>query len=95
MVHVDFNMIVPGMRSDEHPSFPFSLSSLADVPIPGDFCGMPRWNHTENREYHQLVKVIARRVHVDLTEGDVGRELRNLYVTLLVEKANDPPDFRG
>jgi hypothetical protein len=93
-VHVNFNMVVPGARADEHPSFPYSVPSLGDVPIAGDYVLMPRWNHREDREYHQRVKVVAREVFVRLGPGDMGRELEGLIVTLLVEEAENP-GFRG
>lgn len=95
MVHVNFNMIVPGSRSDEHPSFPFEVPSLGDVPIVGDYVLMPRWNHSEDREYHQRVKVVARQVYILLGPGDMGRDLQDMIVTLLVEEAKSAPDFRG
>jgi hypothetical protein len=94
-VHVNFNMQVPGDRTDEHPSFPFSVPSLGDVPVAGDYCGMPRWSAKDSREYHELVKVVARRVYIQLGPGDMHRDLEDLIVTLLVEKAEHPPDFRG
>ncbi len=56
---------------------------------------MPRWNHRENREYHLLVKVVGRRVHIQLGPGDMHRDLEDFIVTLLVEEATDAPDFRG
>lgn len=95
MVHVNFNMIVPGPRSDEHPSFPFSVPSLGDVPSVGDYCAIPRWHHRENREYHQTVKVVARRVYIQLGPGDTHRDLEDMIVTLLVAEAKDAPDFRA
>jgi hypothetical protein len=44
----------------------------------------------------ELVKIVARRVGVSLSERDMHREIRDQWVTLLVDDADeDGPDFRG
>jgi hypothetical protein len=87
-----------GSRPDEHPSFQFYVDSLGDVPIVGDYVGMPTWSKEFNGFSRKLVRVSARRV--TLSEPERGEERYDpakavgMFVTLMVEIAADAPDFR-
>ncbi|GEM_PF-6007395 len=87
-----------GSRPDEHPSFQFYVNSLGDVPMVGDYVGMPTWSKEFNGFSRRLVRVTARRV--TLSEPEHGEDRYDpakavgMYVTLMVELAADAPDFR-
>ena len=85
-----------GERPNETPSFSFSVKSLADVPLVGDYVLMP--TSKEGRASQSLVKITARRVSMDPPEaGRYGAdEDINFGVTLMVEipRKEDRPDFR-
>ncbi len=99
-VHINFNQDNgPGQRASEHISFPYQVTTLADVPLVGDYIALWAWSE-ERQYYRRNVAVTGRLIYTEPRPEDRFDEHTEMtyIVTLMVKpvtKSDGMPDFRG